>query len=103
MRGGSFMSAGSSIRQSIETVRSVVRLAPVETDPVARRLARAASVEDLRRLARRRLPRACFDYIDGGAEDERTLAANHRAFADTTFRPRVLGGLDEVRIGSTLL
>ncbi len=97
------MSAGSSIRQSIETVRSVVRFGPVETDPVARRIAKAASVDDLRRLARRRLPRGCFDYIDGGAEDERTLAANQQAFAATTFRPRVLRGLDGVRIESTLL
>ena len=71
------MTGWSSIRQSMETVRSVVRLAPVETDMVTRRLARAASVDDLRRIARRRLPRGCFDYIDGGAEDERTLGGQH--------------------------
>ncbi len=82
-----------SIRRSVETVRSVVRFTPPETDPVARRLARAASVEDLRRIARRRLPRGVFDYIDGAAEDERTLAANSRAFAEAEFRPRVLQGI----------
>ena len=38
-----------------------------------------------------------FDYIDGGAEDERTLAANPRAFAGTGFRPRVLRGLRDGR------
>ena len=38
-----------------------------------------------------------FDYIDGGAEDERTLAANSRAFADVTFRPRAA----RARAGST--
>src|SRR5206468_10806695 len=37
-----------------------------------------------------------FDYIDGGAEDERTLAANQAAFSTTTFRPRVLRGIDKV-------
>ncbi len=82
-----------SIRRSVETVRSVVRFTAPETDPVARRLARAASVEDLRRIARRRLPRGVFDYIDGAAEDERTLAANSAAFAATEFRPRVLQGI----------
>jgi L-lactate dehydrogenase (cytochrome) len=85
------------------TLRSVIRVGPIETDLVARRLARAASVADLRRIARRRLPGGVFDYIDGGAEDERTLAANTAAFAATTFRPRVLRGVDRVETGSTLL
>ena len=87
----------------LDTLRSVVRVGPVETDPVARRLARAASVADLRRLAQRRLPGGVFDYIDGGAEDERTLAANQRAFASTTFRPRVLRGISEVQTESAVL
>jgi isopentenyl diphosphate isomerase/L-lactate dehydrogenase-like FMN-dependent dehydrogenase len=39
-------------------------------------------------MAQRRLPPMVFDYIDGGAEDEITLRANERAFADVTFRPR---------------
>jgi L-lactate dehydrogenase (cytochrome) len=46
------------------------------------------NIEDLRRAAKRRLPRAVFDYIDGGAEDEWTLRANSRAFQEVTFRPR---------------
>ena len=49
---------------------------------------RVINIEDLRRAAKRRLPRVVFDYIDGGAEDERTLRANCRAFEDVTFRPR---------------
>lgn len=48
------------------------------------------NLEDLRQRARRRLPRAVFDFIDGGAEDERTLRANRLAFRRYTFRPRVL-------------
>jgi hypothetical protein len=56
----------------------------------------------MRRAARRRLPRGVFDYIDGGAEDELTLAANEAAFAATTFRPRVLRGVTDVDVGSTL-
>jgi isopentenyl diphosphate isomerase/L-lactate dehydrogenase-like FMN-dependent dehydrogenase len=46
------------------------------------------NIEDLRRAAKRRLPRAVFDYIDGGADDERTLRENCRAFESLTFRPR---------------
>ncbi len=49
---------------------------------------RVVSVDDLRRLAWRRLPRAVFDYIDGGAEREVTLRENRRVFEDVTFRPR---------------
>jgi len=49
---------------------------------------RVLNIEDLRRAAKRRLPRVVFDYIDGGAEDERTLRANCRAFEAVTLRPR---------------
>jgi L-lactate dehydrogenase (cytochrome) len=85
------------------TLRSVLRFRPIEFDPVARRLARAASVADLRKIARRRLPRGVFDYIDGGAEDERTLAANVEAYAHMLFRPRVLRDVSSVDPSTTLL
>ena len=49
---------------------------------------RVVSIEDLRRLAHRQLPRVVFDYLDGGAEGEVTLRENCRAFEDVTFRPR---------------
>jgi L-lactate dehydrogenase (cytochrome) len=87
----------------IETLRSVLRFRRLELDPVARRLARAASVADLRAIAQRRLPRGVFDYIDGGAEDERTMAANMAAFAGVTFRPRVLRDVGDVDPSTTLL
>jgi L-lactate dehydrogenase (cytochrome) len=86
-----------------QTLRSVVRFERVETDPVERRLRRAASVADLRRIAKRRLPGGVFDYIDGGAEDERTLAANEAAYARTSFRPRVLRGVEKVDTSSAVL
>jgi L-lactate dehydrogenase (cytochrome) len=44
-----------------------------------------------------------FDYIDGAAEDERTLAANETAYTTTTFRPRVLRGVRDVDVSSSLL
>ena len=93
----------TSLRRSYDTLRSVVRFERIQLDPVERRLARAASVADLRRIARRRLPGGVFDYIDGGAEDERTLAANESAFAGVGYRPRVLRGIDHVDIGSSIL
>lgn len=46
------------------------------------------NIEDLRALARRRLPRVVFDYLDGGAEGEATLRANRLAFDEVTFRAR---------------
>ncbi|MDP1571684.1 MAG: alpha-hydroxy acid oxidase [Vicinamibacterales bacterium] len=46
------------------------------------------NIADLRRLARRRLPRAVFDYIDGGADREITLRDNCDAFDEVAFRPR---------------
>ena len=49
---------------------------------------RAVNIADLRNAARRRLPRAVFDYIDGGAEAEVTMRANCDAFESVTFRPR---------------
>ena len=52
------------------------------------RAASAVTIEDLRRLAKRRLPRVVFDYIDGGADGEATLRENCRAFERIRFRPR---------------
>jgi isopentenyl diphosphate isomerase/L-lactate dehydrogenase-like FMN-dependent dehydrogenase len=49
---------------------------------------RVVCIEDFRPLARRRLPKAVFDYLDGGAEGEVTLRENCRAFQDVSFRPR---------------
>lgn len=49
---------------------------------------KVVNVQDFRPLARRRLPKVVFDYLDGGSEDEITLRENRRAFEDVTFRPR---------------
>jgi L-lactate dehydrogenase (cytochrome) len=86
-----------------DTFRSVVRFRKFETDPVARRLRTAITVEDMRRIAKRRLPRGVFDYIDGGAEDERSLANNSAAFGRIEFCPNVLRDVSEIDVSSTLL
>jgi L-lactate dehydrogenase (cytochrome) len=49
---------------------------------------RVVNIADLRQIAQRRVPKAVFDYLDGGAEGEVTLRENCRAFEDITFRPR---------------
>jgi L-lactate dehydrogenase (cytochrome) len=87
----------------IKTLRSVLRFRSVELDPVERRLRTAASVTDLRAITRRRLPRGCFDYIDGAAEDELSLRRNIAAFQRAEFRPRVLRDVANVDPSISLL
>lgn len=87
----------------IRTLRSIIRFRRFEWNATRRRLGRAASIEDLRSIARRTLPRGVFDYIDGGAEAETTLASNTQAFRDIEFRPRVLTGVGDVGISTELL
>ena len=53
---------------------------------------RAYSVAAMRQLARQRLPRAVFDFVDGGAEDEVTLQSNEAAFRDITLLPTPMRG-----------
>jgi L-lactate dehydrogenase (cytochrome) len=89
--------------QVIDTFRSVVRLKRPTLVPADRRLERCVSVDDMRRIARRRLPRGVFDYIDGGAEDERALARNVGAFARYQFEPRVLRDVSDIDTSTTLL
>jgi len=61
------------------------------------------NIADLRRVAQRRLPRAVFDYIDGGAEREITMRENSRAFDDVVLRPRCAVATDECDLRTTVL
>jgi L-lactate dehydrogenase (cytochrome) len=70
---------------------------------LAGRAARAVNIEDLRRAARRRLPRAVFDYIDGGADGEVTLRGNCRVFDTVAFRPRSAVAIPQVDLRTTVL
>jgi len=63
----------------------------------------AVNIEDLRRMAKRRLPRAIFDFFDGGAEDEVTLRENRAAFERVRLLPRVLVNVKEVDTAIELL
>ncbi len=66
-------------------------------------MAAAATIGDLRRLAGRRAPRAVFDYVDGAAESERSLARARQGFADVEFHPRVLQGVTDVDTSTEIL
>ncbi len=67
------------------------------------RLARCVNVEDLRLRARRRVPRAVFDYVDGGAGDEVTLRRNQSDFRLLSITPRALVDVSEVDLSTTVL
>src|SRR5262245_59514114 len=70
----------------------------------ARRVAapRVVNIDDLRRLARRRLPRVVFDYIDGSAETEETMRQNVEAFGDLLLRPRCAVRTPACELGTTV-
>lgn len=71
-------------------------------DRVAVRLDTAADIWDLRRIAKRLTPKAPFDYVDGAALDERTLAKNRGAFAEVVLLPRILHGVDAPDTSTTI-
>src|SRR5689334_4603186 len=66
-------------------------------------LPRVVSIADFRPIAQRRLPRAVFDYLDGGAEGEVTLRENCRVFEDITFRPQHAVVVPKCNLGTRVL
>src|ERR1044072_4285315 len=65
-------------------------------------LSKLVSIADLRTLARRRLPRAIFDFFDGGAEDEGTLRENRAAFERVPLLPKVLVNVAKVDLSTEI-
>ncbi len=63
----------------------------------------AVNIADLRRLAKKRLPRAVFDYIDGGADAEWTMRENSRVFDDVMFRPRSAVATESCDLGTSVI
>jgi hypothetical protein len=64
---------------------------------------RVVNIADLRALSQRRLPRAVFDYLDGGPDDEITLRENRRAFQEVVFRPRHATAIDQCELTTSVL
>ena len=83
--------------------RPLLQVEPMTLDRTALRLRRAASVEDLRDQARRRVPRAVFDYTDGGAGREVSLRRSRAAFDRVEFLPTVLRDVSSVDVSTTVL
>jgi L-lactate dehydrogenase (cytochrome) len=75
----------------------------LELNRTERRLARAASIRDLRLLARRRAPRAVFDYTDGAAGEEISLRRSRAAYSRVEFVPQVLRDVSSVDLSTTIL
>jgi L-lactate dehydrogenase (cytochrome) len=72
-------------------------------DATARRLSKALTIEDLRTLAKRRTPKAAFDYTDGAAEEELSLSRARQAFRDIEFHPTILRDVAAVDTGRQVL
>lgn len=84
-------------------LRPLLRMDPPSLRRTEQLLRRAHAIEDLRRVARRRVPRSVFDYVDGAADAEISLHRSREAFARVEFRARVLRDVDTVDPAVTVL
>ena len=84
-------------------LRPLLRVNPPRLNPTQRRLSQAHTIADLRAIARRRTPRAVFDYTDGAAEGEISLRRARKAFRDVEFHPSVLRDVSSVDTSTTVL
>jgi L-lactate dehydrogenase (cytochrome) len=80
----------------------LMRFKKPELDPRKRRLASALTIYDLRDIARRRTPRAAFDYADGAAEGEISMSRARQAFEDIEFHPSILKDVSKVDTSTTV-
>ena len=72
-------------------------------NPTQRRLNAAHTIQDLAKIAKRRTPKAPFDYADGAADSEISLARARQAFQDIEFQPRILRDVSEVDLSIEVL
>ncbi|TDD10081.1 alpha-hydroxy-acid oxidizing protein [Saccharopolyspora terrae] len=84
-------------------LKPLLRPRPVELGGTRRRLSRAHTIADLRQLARRRTPKAPFDYTDGAAEEEISLRRARQAFRQVEFHPAVLRDVSAVDPSAEIL
>jgi L-lactate dehydrogenase (cytochrome) len=93
-------------RRRVPKVRDLaplIRFRKPRLDRTKRRLEAALTIQDLRRIAKRRTPKAAFDYTDGAAEDELTIRRARQAFRDIEFHPMILRDVAQVRTGWEVL
>ncbi len=84
-------------------IRQLIQMKPVELDATRRRLSGCHDVADMRAAGRRLTPRPVFDYVDGGADEELSMAANVRAFRRWRFQPRALAEITAVETATRVL
>jgi L-lactate dehydrogenase (cytochrome) len=82
---------------------SLMRFKAPTLNAKKRRLDSALTIADLRAIAKRRTPKAAFDYTDGAAEQEISLSRARQAFEDIEFSPSILRGMSDVDTSSTIL
>jgi L-lactate dehydrogenase (cytochrome) len=87
----------------LKSVRSVVQLRKFELSKTTRLLNACGDLDDLRAIAKKRLPGGVFDYFDGAAEDEVTKVENSRAFANVELRPRILRDVSKIDTSPTIM
>ena len=81
----------------------LMKFKKLELDPKKRRLESALTIEDLRRIAKRRTPAAAFDYTDGAAEGEISMTRSVQAFEDIEFHPSILNDVSHVDTTTQIL
>ena len=83
--------------------RQLLRFKKPILNPKQRRLSRAHTIYDLRKIAKRVTPQGPFDYTDGAADQEISLNRARRAFEDIEFHPHILRNVDKASLATTLL
>jgi len=95
-----------AVKRRVPKVRDLaplIQFRKPQLDRTKRRLDAALTIHDLRRIAKRRAPKAAFDYTDGAAEDELSLKRARQAFRDIEFHPAILRDVATVRTGWEVL
>ncbi|WP_205873016.1 alpha-hydroxy acid oxidase [Mycobacterium camsae] len=95
-----------TVKRQVPRVRDLAPLLQFKKpqfDRTRRRLDAALTIEDLRRIAKRRTPKAAFDYTDGAAEDELSITRARQAFRDIEFHPAILRDVSNVSAGWDVL
>ena len=84
-------------------LKPLLRPKPITVNPTERRLEKALTIADLRRIAKRRTPRSVFDYTDGAAEAEISLRRARRLFAEMELQPSILRDVSDIDLGTSIL
>jgi isopentenyl diphosphate isomerase/L-lactate dehydrogenase-like FMN-dependent dehydrogenase len=95
-----------TIKRRVPNPKDLAQLMKFKTptlNATERRLKAAYTIYDLHDIAKRRTPTAPFDYTDGSADQEISLARARQAFEDIEFQPRILRDVSEVDLTSTVL